>query len=351
MQTTLKLPQANIFKRHSIIFKAVLTGGIIGLSYSGITNAGENFQHLALLPGIVIGISISLTVIVFELCLSKLNNYPFLIATFIKALLYSLSILIILLISVLIFTKILSQYTYQEALSNYIKNRLAGDFIFSLGASLFLILFLEISSLLSTKFFYNYFTGKYHRPVPEDRIFMFVDLKSSTTIAEQLGDVLYSKMLQDLFADFTDAILASRAEIYQYAGDEVILTWKTTTGLKEGRCLFCFYLIKEYIKKRQDYYQQNYNTLPRFKAGMHVGTAVTAWVGKVKKEIAYHGDLLNTTSRIQYKCNELNHDFVISEEIQNKIPEGMPVTYSLQGEISLKGKLHPIKLYTVDFNL
>lgn len=169
-------------------------------------------------------------------------------------------------------------------------------------------------------------------------------------MAEQLGDILYSQLLQDLFNDFTDAILASRAEIYQYAGDEIILTWKTATGLKDGRCLYCFYLLKQCIKKREDYYLKIYNRIPEFKAGMHTGNAVTTWVGKVKKEIVYHGDLLNTTSRIQCKCNEFNHDFVISETMKNALPETMPVTYTHQGDILLRGKAQPVKLYTVDFN-
>ena len=179
---------------------------------------------------------------------------------------------------------------------------------------------------------------------------MFVDVKSSTTLAEQLGDILYSKLLQDLFNDFTDAILASRAEVYQYVGDEIILTWKTSTGLKKERCLYCFYLLKQCIKNREEYYMKNYNIVPKFKAGMHIGTAVTTWVGKVKKEIVYHGDLLNTTSRIQCKCNDFNHDFVVSEAIKEILPKDLSIKYTYQDEILLRGKARPMKLYTVDFN-
>lgn len=91
--------------------------------------------------------------------------------------------------------------------------------------------------------------------------------------------------------------------------------------------------------------------VPKFKAGMHIGNAVTTWVGKVKKEIVYHGDLLNTTSRIQCKCNDFNHDFVISEAIKEVLPKDLPATYTHQGEILLRGKAQPMKLYTVDFNI
>jgi adenylate cyclase len=346
----MELPKIPFYKKYSLIFKAIVAGGLVGLLYAALTDAGSGYEYLKLLPGTIIGISIGFIIITFEKSLRILDGYSFLGSMIIKALIYSISILLFLLFFVVMFTKILGHLSYQEAFNKYINDRLFEDFIFSLGASIFLILFLEISSLLSSSFFYNYFTGKYHRPIQEERIFMFVDVKSSTTLAEQLGDILYSKLLQDLFNDFTDAILASRAEIYQYAGDEIILTWKTATGLKDERCLYCFYLLKQCISNREEYYIKTYNSVPKFKAGMHIGKAVTTWVGKVKKEIVYHGDLLNTASRIQCKCNDFNHDFVISEVMKEVLPKRIPVTYIHQGEILLRGKAQPMKLYTVDFN-
>lgn len=345
----MKLPQIPFYTRYNLIFKAIVGGGALGLVYAEISDAGSGFEYLRLLPGTIIGIFISLVIITFEKSLINLNKYSFIGTMILKALIYSINILMFLLFFVVIFSELLSHLTYREALIKYVNDRLFEDFIFSLGASIFLILFLEVSSLLSSRFFYNYFTGKYHRPVQEERIFMFVDVKSSTTMAEQLGDILYSKLLQDLFNDFTDAILASRAEVYQYAGDEIILTWKTSTGLKDERCLYCFYLLRESIIRKEDYYLKTYNMIPKFKAGMHIGTAVTTWVGQVKKEIVYHGDLLNTTSRIQCKCNDFNHDFVISEAIKEVLPEDLPVVYTHQGEIHLRGKANPMKLFTVDF--
>ncbi|KUJ61221.1 hypothetical protein AR687_13600 [Flavobacteriaceae bacterium CRH] len=346
----MKLPQIPFYKKYSLIFRAIVIGGALGLIYAAISDAGSGYEYLRLLPGMLIGISIGFILITFEKSLIRLNNYSFIGAMILKALIYSVNIVMFLLFFVVVFAELLGHLTYREALDQYIKERLFEDFIFSLGASIFLILFLEISSLLNSQFFYNYFTGRYHRPMQEERIFMFVDVKSSTTLAEQLGDILYSNLLQDLFNDFTDAILASRAEIYQYAGDEIILTWKTATGLKDQRCLYCFYLLKKSIQKKEGYYLKTYNIVPKFKAGMHTGTAVTTWVGKVKKEIVYHGDLLNTASRIQCKCNDFNHDFVVSEAIKNVLPQNLPVTYTHQGEIQLRGKANLMQLYTVDFN-
>lgn len=347
----MELPKLPFYRKYSLILKAILAGGILGLIYTAITDAGTDYEYLKMLLGAVIGFFIGFIIITFEKSLIRINQFSFANSMLLKALIYSIGVLVFLLLFAVTFTRFSEHLSYYKAFNKYISDRLINDFIFSLGASVFLILFLEISSLLSVGFFYNYFTGQYHRPVQEERVFMFVDVKSSTTLAEQLGDILYSSLLRDLFNDFTDAILASRAEIYQYAGDEIILTWKSNCAIKENRCLYCFYLLKKSILDRSGYYLKTYNIVPKFKAGMHIGTSVTTWVGKVKKEIVYHGDLLNTTSRIQCKCNEFNHDFVISETMKNALREDSSVEYIQQGEILLRGKANPVKLYTVDFNL
>ncbi|WP_044220009.1 hypothetical protein [Chitinophaga pinensis] len=54
---------------------------------------------------------------------------------------------------------------------------------------------------------------------------MFLDLNSSTTIAETLGDKRYHAFLKDIFTDITNPILDKKGEIYQYVSDEVIVAW------------------------------------------------------------------------------------------------------------------------------
>jgi len=71
-------------------------------------------------------------------------------------------------------------------------------------------------------------------------------LKSSTTIAEKLGNIQYSKFLKDFFYDLTEAILLSKGEVYQYVGDEIVVTWPFSTGIKYSRCIYCFYDMKKF---------------------------------------------------------------------------------------------------------
>ena len=66
--------------------------------------------------------------------------------------------------------------------------------------------------------------GKYRNRVEEERIFMFMDLKSSTSIAESLGHIKYSSFILDAFMDINQVLYPYNAQVYQYVGDEIVLT-------------------------------------------------------------------------------------------------------------------------------
>ena len=117
------------------------------------------------------------------------------------------------------------------------------------------LLYAEFTDYLGQEVLRNFFTGKYHRPIEEERIFMFLDMRSSTTHAENLGHVKYFEMLRKYYDDLSTAILASGGLIYQYVGDEVVVSWKVS---EEGsdECMTCFYKMKEELKNKEDEYQE-----------------------------------------------------------------------------------------------
>ncbi len=55
----------------------------------------------------------------------------------------------------------------------------------------FTIFLLDVSEKYGSGVFENLLLGKYHKPGVEERIFMFLDLNSSTSIAESIGDEKY----------------------------------------------------------------------------------------------------------------------------------------------------------------
>jgi adenylate cyclase len=71
------------------------------------------------------------------------------------------------------------------------------------------LFFVQVAEKFGQGVLLSFLLGKYHRPKEEDRIFMFIDLTSSTTYAESLGHLRYSELIQDCFFDLTDVTRSS----------------------------------------------------------------------------------------------------------------------------------------------
>ena len=193
----------------------------------------------------------------------------------------------------------------------------------------------------------NFFLGTYHHPIEEERIFMFLDMKSSTTIAERLGHVKYFEMLKEYFYDLSDAVIDYGGTIYQYAGDEMIICWKLNDEINSNNSIECFFAMKNTLEKQIEKYNSKFGLLPDFKAGLHFGKVTAGEIGSLKKEIIFTGDVLNTSARIQGLCNQLGADLLISEDLVKVLH--LPASYNTisVGKTQLKGRSKPIELFAV----
>ena len=205
----------------------------------------------------------------------------------------------------------------------------------------------EFSDSLGQGTLRNFFLGTYHRPLQEERIFMFLDMKSSTTIAEKLGHVQYFEMLREYFFDLSSAVIDYAGTIYQYAGDEMIICWKLKEGLKNNTSIECFFAMKRVLKKETKKYHSTYGCLPGFKAGMHYGMVTTGEIGSLKKEIIFTGDVLNTSARIQGLCNHFNSDLLLSEDLVKIIQFPNNYIITSVGENLLKGRSKATELFSI----
>ncbi len=230
----------------------------------------------------------------------------------------------------------------------YISNFAFLSMLIYAGVITILSLFvLEVSDHLGGSVFNNFFTGKYHHPREEERIFMFLDMKASTTIAEQIGNLNYFKLLKQYFSDTTNAIIQTSGEVYQYVGDEVIVSWNLEKGLTNNNCIRCFFMIKDTFQRLSESYQERFDMVPEFKAGFHCGKVTTGEIGVLKKEIFFTGDVLNTTARIQDKCNMFGTDNLISKDLISLLNIDASYKLTTMGECELKGRRNKVSLYSI----
>ncbi len=190
--------------------------------------------------------------------------------------------------------------------------------------------------------------GRYHQPREDERIVMFLDLKSSTTHAEKLGHIRYSRLIQDCFYDLNSLLMPYEAQVYKYVGDEAILSWAPASGLRQGNCLHIFFAYHHLLEERRDWYEKEYGLVPEFKAGLNIGRITVAEVGEDRREIEYHGDVLNTAARIQGQCNDYGKRLLISENLLAELGPLSGLTMEEIGDLELKGKQQRVKIFSVE---
>ncbi len=190
----------------------------------------------------------------------------------------------------------------------------------------------------------NYFFGKPKVLLYDKRIFMFMDLISSTTFAEKLGHIKYSRFISSIYDEIDEYVLATSGNIYQYVGDEVVIVWEYKHGTKNNNCLNFFRMFEKRMNELKETFINEYSIFPQFKAAFHYGeVSITEIGGILKNEIAFHGDVVNTTARICALCAELNEKVLISEDLVKILNPDDKILHV--GTFKLKGKKNELKIY------
>jgi adenylate cyclase len=337
--------QPNLVRKLKTLGLICLFTSFAGVLYQLIGEQSLNYNSV--LFGLPLGLGFGLLeLFLFPVADKRFRQWPFTRLLVFKALMYTIVIYMVTLPIVIVTG--LSQGQQLSKLVTYLKSPTSLILpIYTLVVYTLIVLFLQINHLLGEGVLWKFIGGKYHQPREEERIFMFLDMKSSTTIAEQLGHVRFYALLNELFNEISQPVLQTKAEIYQYIGDEVVLTWQVEHGLENSNCLKTFFMFRESIMRNSESYLRNFGVKPEFKAGLHFGKVISAQIGDLKREIVYNGDVLNTTSRIQNECNKYRRDFLVSGSLMNRLKPMNGFQWERIDAVTLRGKETEVELFSV----
>ena len=222
---------------------------------------------------------------------------------------------------------------------------LVGKIFYWIALFIVTQLYIEINEKYSPGVFIDIVMGKYAIPKVENRILLFIDLKDSTPIAEKMGHQQYFLFIREFIYDISMALIEYNGRIYQYVGDEIVVSWN---GNKENmtNTIKAIIAARKNIQRKSQYYNNHYNLVPEFHVGIHVGEVTVGEIGVIKKDLAMSGDAMNTAARICSACKDLNQKFIASAEFikQSNLQEFQSESL---GNIDLKGKKEDIELFSL----
>src|SRR6266481_5908177 len=210
---------------------------------------------------------------------------------------------------------------------------------------------LQMNRMIGANVLGYFAAGVYRWPKAEERIFLFLDLEGSTRLAEELGSARYFELLRRFVDDLTEPVLESEGEIYQYAGDEVVITWPIAAGVRAANCVRCFFEIRAAVERDPTRYEHDFGVVPRFRGGLHGGTVTAGELGDLRQQIVFVGDILNTAARLEEYAKRSGVDLVASGSLlgQLKVPSGVEVRHC--GELELRGKGERVDAYSLSGRL
>jgi adenylate cyclase len=206
---------------------------------------------------------------------------------------------------------------------------------------------LTIVRLIGGRVLLNLLSGRYHHPREEERIFLFLDLVGSTTLAEKLGALRFHRLLNDFYVDLAGPIRATGGEVNAYVGDEIIVTWPLRDPGRNRRCLECYFGIVTRMRELRPRYEREYGVVPGFRVGIHGGAVVAGEVGEHRRQVVFLGDVVNTASRVQAECKARERDLIVTRDLLDRVALPEWVEVAPLGRARLRGKEQELELCAV----
>lgn len=211
----------------------------------------------------------------------------------------------------------------------------------------FFLLVHQLRMLVGASTLRDIVIGRYHHARAEDRFFLFADIVGSTPLAERLGPVAANRFLARVFQLASDPVDDHHGEVYQYVGDEMVITWKAAVGRVSARPLACYFAIEKALADATAEFTSEFGAVPHLRGALHAGTVITGEVGGSRRAIVFHGDVMNTTARIENATRELKRTFLASEDALGRIDGASAFRLEDLGPQLLRGREGQVRLFAV----
>jgi adenylate cyclase len=173
---------------------------------------------------------------------------------------------------------------------------------------------------------------------------MFTDIRGFTSLSERLEPTELVSLLNDLFSELTDQILAEHGTIDKFIGDSIMAFWNAPLETREHRQLACTAALRmrAALKAFNGSIAGQHNPVS-LGIGINSGSACVGNMGSRNRfNYSAIGDAVNVAARIEASCRHVAYDVLLSEDTAVET-----TTFAVldAGNLDLKGKSHRVPSY------
>jgi class 3 adenylate cyclase len=175
----------------------------------------------------------------------------------------------------------------------------------------------------------------------QDISVLMSDIRSFTTLSEEISAEELVSMLNRYFNHMIDAVLEFDGTLDKFIGDAVMAEFNCPLEQDHHqlRAVLTAVRMREYLHVfNEDQVKRGEKTI-RIGIGVHSGHAVVGNVGAEGKKLEYTamGDVVNCSARLESQTKEVNSDIVISAETyewcKHFVDVGEPMALHLKGRV------------------
>lgn len=327
----------------------VFVAALIGAGYAALLDLTlrSDVTLQSFLRGGLRGIIVGVILLAFEFALARsplgrrLRQASFLVSFLWHSLASTAVVMAAIVVSRLLLNK------RGHPLSLWFESGFLRDLAFLTLAALSIHFVMQARRVIGGRVLTYFLLGRYHKPLKEERVFMFLDIVGSTSLAERLGDVSAHNLVSRFFFDCAEPIFEHGGETYIYIGDEVVVTWLLGTPSENARCLECYAAIQAMIDLRRDAYLAEFGEVPEFRVGLHGGHVVAGECGDDKRQVVFIGDTVNTAKRLQEACRDYDRRILISGDLLERIDMPAGLKAEPLGTTVLRGRTSGTRIFSI----
>jgi len=167
---------------------------------------------------------------------------------------------------------------------------------------------------------------------------LFSDVRGFTSMSEKMEPEEVVSILNKYLSRMTDIVFENHGTLDKYVGDEIMATYNVPLDMEDH----AYHAVKTAIEMQKA--AKNIGKELKYGIGINTGDAIVGNIGS-KKRLDYTviGDSVNLAARL---CGKAEPNQILISETTNELVKGIVKTRSI-GEIMVKGKAKPLKVYEV----
>jgi class 3 adenylate cyclase len=183
-----------------------------------------------------------------------------------------------------------------------------------------LAIILRVIGFIGGRTLFHLLTGRYHRPVVENRVLAFIDIKNSTALVEELGALRGKEAISHVVTLVSRSVIEHGGDIYLYTGDGMVASWDWKTATRGQTILdFARDALRSVREDEANRIRKFGVAMDGIRIGIAGGDVVVSEQGDIRRAIGIWGDPINMASRLEQAGKELHEDCLIAQPILNAL--------------------------------